>query len=224
MLQNLSKELLTIANEQHQQLGACALSSSTESESEAEEQERIRPQAETTSVEVANISWQHAALLRLAIFNTAPGTLNVRRGAAAWTSSTSSEEGEAGVLEDMAEQLPQVPDIPIVGSQKVQFMEPICQASTLMLGGSVTPKVGMSYVDLEPVNSAEVPVYHPGPRPVPRPRKFQSGLKHNIKEVAEQACKWWCKNLKRYMSQKYQSWKVVIWPMPDLFLIAGLKI
>ena len=63
-LQYLNEELLSIAEEQHQQLRACVLPSSTESKKEAEEQERIRPKVETTSAEVANISQQHAALLR----------------------------------------------------------------------------------------------------------------------------------------------------------------
>ena len=67
-LQNLNEELLSVADEQHQQLRAHALPSSTESESEAEEPESIRPKTETASAEVANISQQHAALLRRNIF------------------------------------------------------------------------------------------------------------------------------------------------------------
>ena len=86
-LQELNEELLSVAEEQHRQLDAHAQPSSTESESEAEKQERIRPKTETASAEVANISWQHAALLREAVFNTVPGTVNVRRGAAAQTPS-----------------------------------------------------------------------------------------------------------------------------------------
>ena len=58
--------------------------------------------------------------------NTVPGTVNVRRGAAAQTHSvTSSEEWEADILKDVVDQLPPVPDTPIVGSQKVWFREPI---------------------------------------------------------------------------------------------------
>ena len=72
-LQELNEELLSVAKEQHRQLDAHAQPSSTESESEAEEQERIRPKTETASAEVANISWQCAALLREAVFNTVPG-------------------------------------------------------------------------------------------------------------------------------------------------------
>ena len=41
-LQELNEELLSVAEEQHQHLDACAQPSSTESECEAEEQERIR--------------------------------------------------------------------------------------------------------------------------------------------------------------------------------------
>ena len=82
-LQEFNEELLSVAKEQHQQLDAHAQPSSTESESEAEEQERIRPKTETASAGVANISWQCAALVREAVFNTVPGTVIVRRGAAA---------------------------------------------------------------------------------------------------------------------------------------------
>ena len=100
-----------------------------------------------------------------------PGTVNPRRRVAAQTPSISSEDGEVGILKYMVDQLPKVPDTPIAGSQRVWFMEPIHQASTLMVGGNVPPKTGMSYVELESVKLAEAPVYHLGPRPVPRPRK-----------------------------------------------------
>ena len=43
----------------------------------------------------------------------------------------------------------------------------------------------MSYVEPEPVKPAEAPVYQPGPRPVPRPRKSQSAVKHNMTEALE---------------------------------------
>ena len=52
-------------------------------------------------------------------------------------------------------------------------------------GGQCSPKIRMSYVDQEPVKLAEAPAYHPGPRSVPRLRKSQSGLKHNVTEVVE---------------------------------------
>ena len=114
-----------MAEEHLQQLGSLALSRITESESEAEEQERIRPKAETTSAEIANINQQH-----------------VRRGAATQIPSISpSEEREAGILEDMVDQLPQVPDTPIAGSQQVWFMEPLHQTPTLMVGGNGPLKV-----------------------------------------------------------------------------------
>ena len=125
-------------------------------------------------------------MLREAVFNTVPGTVNVRRGAAAQTPSiTSLEEGEAGILKDMVDQLPQVPDTPIAGSQRVQFMEPVHRTSMPMVGGNVPPRIGMSYVEPEPVKMAEAPIYHPGPRPVPRPRKSLSAVKHSMMEVAE---------------------------------------
>ena len=76
-----------MAKEQHWQLDTHTQPSSTDSESEAEEQKRVRPKTETASAEVAKISEQHAALLREAVLNTVPGTVNVRRGAAAGTPS-----------------------------------------------------------------------------------------------------------------------------------------
>ena len=79
----LMEELLIVTKEQHQQLDTYGHPSSTKSESEAEEQERIRAKTETASAEVANINWQHATLSREAVFYTVPGTVNVRRGAAA---------------------------------------------------------------------------------------------------------------------------------------------
>ena len=92
------------------------------------------------------------------------------------------DEGESGILKEMVDHLPQVPDTPIAGSQRVHFMEPICQASTPMVGGNVPPKMGMSYVELGPVKTVEAPV----PRPVPRPRKSLSAVKHSMAESAEQ--------------------------------------
>ena len=171
-LQNLNEELVSVAEEQHQQLDTHAQPSSTDSESKAEEQERVR-----LKTEVTKISQQHAALLREAVFNTVPGTVNVRRVAAAQTPSiTSLEKGKAGILKDMVDQLPQVLDTPIAGSQRVWFMEPVHQPSTPMVGGNIPPKIGMSYVEPELVKTVEAPVCHPGPRPVPRPRKSLSGF------------------------------------------------
>ena len=43
----------------------------------------------------------------------------------------------------------------------------------------------MSYVEPEPVKIAEAPVYHPGPRLVPRLRKSLSAVKHSMTGVAE---------------------------------------
>ena len=102
-----------------------------------------------------------------------PGTVYVRRGVAAQPPSISSEEGEAGILKCMVDKLPQVPDTSIVGSQRV------------MMGGNVPPKIGMSYVEPESVKLTEDPVYHPGPRPVLRPRKSRSAVKHSMTEVVE---------------------------------------
>ena len=40
-------------------------------------------------------------------------------------------------------------------------------------------------MELESVKLAEAPVYHPGPRPVLRPRESQSAVKHRITEAVE---------------------------------------
>ena len=71
------------------------------------------------------------------------------------------------------DQLPQVPDTHIVGNQKVWFREPIRKASTPLVRDNVPPKIGISYVEdeLEPGKPTEAPVYHPGPRPVLKPRR-----------------------------------------------------
>ena len=118
-----------------------------------------------------------------------PVAVIVRRGATSQTPSiTSLEEGEAGILNDMMGHLPQVPDTPIAGSQRIHFMEPICQASTPMVEGNVPHKIEMSYVEPGPVKTVEAPVYHPGPRPVPRPRKSLSAVKHMWRHIASCKC------------------------------------
>ena len=140
-LQNLNEELLSISKEQYLHLRACALPSTTESENEAEEQERIRPKTNTASEEVANISQQHGALLREVVFNTVPGTVNVRRAAAAQTPSiSSSSEEEAGILKDMADQLSQVPDTQLQVVRGASSLKPIHEASMPMVGAMLPPK------------------------------------------------------------------------------------
>ena len=52
-----------------------------DSESEAKDNELVRHKTTTALVEIANISWQHAALLRKTVFDTVSGMVNVRRGA-----------------------------------------------------------------------------------------------------------------------------------------------
>ena len=84
---------MSVAEEQHKQLEACAQSNSTNSESDAEEHEGARPTMITASAEIANISWQCAALLRKAVFNTVPGTFNVRGDTAAQTPSITLSGG-----------------------------------------------------------------------------------------------------------------------------------
>ena len=162
-----------------------AQSISTDSETEDEEQQ-IKPKTPSASVEISNISQQHAALLRKSVFDTVACTVNVRRGAAAPTPSiTLSEEGEADILGDIVHQLPPVPDTPIDGSQKVWFNEPIIQVSMPMVGGNVPPKIGLPYVELEPSKPADAPVNHPWPTPVLKLRNSQNVLKHSVAEAAE---------------------------------------
>ena len=73
-LRNINEELHSVAEEQHQQQGVYAQSINTASESEAKEHEVVRPKTTTASMKIATISWQHAALLRKAVFDTVPGT------------------------------------------------------------------------------------------------------------------------------------------------------
>ena len=55
-LKNFNEELLSVADEQHKQLGVHAQSSSTNSESEAKEFEVAISKTTTALVEIANIS------------------------------------------------------------------------------------------------------------------------------------------------------------------------
>ena len=219
---NFNEELLCVAEEQHWQLGVHAQSPSTDSENEAKEHEVARPKTTTASVETANISWQPATLLRKAVFYIVPGTINVRRGEATHTPSiTSSEEGEADIFEDMVDQLSAVPDIPIVGCQWVQFREPKQQASNPVVGGNIPKKIGMSYVELEPIIPAEATVYHPGPRTMPKLRKSQNVLKHSIPEVVEHSLQVVVQESKNIWEPKISKLKVAIQPMPPLCSTVG---
>ena len=55
-LKIFNEELLSVAEEMHQQLGACAQSISANLESEAKDPEVVRPKTTTALVEIANIS------------------------------------------------------------------------------------------------------------------------------------------------------------------------
>ena len=66
-LQNCKQKLLTVAKEQHCQLGVQMQVTSTDSEIEANDQERTEPKTTRASAEVANISQQHAVLLKEAV-------------------------------------------------------------------------------------------------------------------------------------------------------------
>ena len=91
-----------------------------DSKHEAKDNELVRVKPTTASAEIANVSQQHAALLKKAVFATVPNMVNVRRGAAAQTpSKTSSQKGESDLLEDMVDQLPPVPDTPISWNPRV---------------------------------------------------------------------------------------------------------
>ena len=65
---------------------------STDLKSEAKEHKVARPKPTTASAKIDNIHWQFAALLRKAVFDTVPGTANIRRGVAAQTPSMTSSE------------------------------------------------------------------------------------------------------------------------------------
>ena len=70
-------------------------------------------------------------------------------------------------------------------------------------GGSVPPKIGMSYVEPEPVKTAEDPVYHPGPRP----RKSLSASKHSMTEAAEHSLEVAVQEFKKIWEPKIAKWK-----------------
>ena len=65
----------------------------------------------------------------------------------------------------------------------------------------------MFYVEPEQVKLAEVPVYHPGPRPLPRPRESQSGLKHSVTEVAEHSLQALAQEFKKICEPKISKLK-----------------
>ena len=92
MSKYLDKELLSMAKEQHCQLGAQAQIFSMDSENEVKDWEQIKPRTTMASAEVSNISQMHAALLKEIVFDTVPGMVNVRRGVAAQTAGISSSE------------------------------------------------------------------------------------------------------------------------------------
>ena len=121
---------------------------------------------------------------------------------------TSLEEVEADILEDMVDQLPQVPDTPIAGNQKDWFMEHMQQTSTPMVGGDVPPRIGMSYVEPELDKTTEAPVYHPGPRPIPRPRKSLAAVKHSMTEAAEHSLEVAAQEFKKIREPKIAKLKV----------------
>ena len=56
-LKSFNEELLSVAEEQHQQLGMHSQLIITDSESEAKECEVVRPKTTTAPMEIANISW-----------------------------------------------------------------------------------------------------------------------------------------------------------------------
>ena len=74
----------------------------------------------------------------------------------------------------MVDHLPQVLDTPIAGSQRVWFMEPICQA---------------------------------GLRPVPKPRKSLSAVKHSMTEVAKHSLQMAAQEFKKICEPKISKLK-----------------
>ena len=59
----------------------------------------------------------------------------------------------------------------------------------------------------EPVKMAGAPVYHPGPRPVPRPRKSLSAVKHSMTEAAEHSLEVAAQEFKRICEPKISKLK-----------------
>ena len=150
-----------------------AQSSSTNLESEAKEHEVARPKMTTASVEIANISQQHAAFIVKSSFQYCARHSQCEKGAAAQTPSiTSSEEGEADILEDMVDQLPAVPGTSNCGHQKVRFQGTNMRGIQPNGRGQCSSKNRDVLCGIpEPIIPAEAPVYHPGPRPVLKAKK-----------------------------------------------------
>ena len=65
----------------------------------------------------------------------------------------------------------------------------------------------MYFVELGPVKTAEAPVYHPGPRPVPRPRKSLSAVKHSMTEAVEHSLPVVAQELKKIHEPKISKLK-----------------
>ena len=146
-LQNFYQELPSLAGEQHIQLESQLQALSTDSESEAEEQQRVRTVMATASEEVANISKQCTALLKEAVFNTVPSTVNVKRGVATQTPSTSSEEEkEANLLKDIVDHLLTVPGKPVSGTHCIWFKEPLTKTSIHTVRVKVPPEIEVPYI------------------------------------------------------------------------------
>ena len=66
----------------------------------------------------------------------------------------------------------------------------------------------MSYVEPELDKTTEAPVYHPGPRPIPRPRKSLAAVKHSMTEAAEHSLEVAAQEFKKIREPKIAKLKV----------------
>ena len=81
----------------------------------------------------------------------------------------------------------------------------------------------MSYGEPELVKTAEAPVYHPGSRPVPRPRKSLEAVKHSITVAAKHSLEVAAQEFKKIREPKIAKLKGAAQLMLHLFLIVGSK-
>ena len=89
-----------------------------------------------------------------------------------------------------------------------RFSSGNCYDRHLWWGAVFLTKIEMSYVEPELIKQVEAPMYHPGPRPVPKPRKSQTGLKHSITEAAEHSLQVAVQEFKKIWEPKILKLKV----------------
>ena len=73
--------------------------------------------------------------------------------------------------------------------------------------GNVPSKIGVSYVEPETNKPTEAPVYHPGPRPIPKLRWSQMTAKSSMAEVDEHSLQVSINELRKILEPKISELK-----------------